>query len=797
MTTLKDQPITPQQEYDRTMADYYTAEYIGQLQLSSIQDQKIGRILQEKFYYTRSHKNRITKNIQYLKYVYVFGRADIIVTCFKIILDEVNCIYAYLYSRCIGQRISEESDRVEHDLEHLFICTGPTFHSQDGEYRARVISWKQYMDLMQKYEDTIAMVEALIVGKMIEGRMTFQVDFYYPVKCNATTIESFINNMRLPIYFFALCWICDYYEYNEKISPNHINPAYKLIIHDADNPDDKETFDEIIQKIGRDEYLSMKYRIEYAFPDINAGNKYLSELGCGQKIIPMNAYEISAPNDICYSIWREIYLSSLTSNLVLNLLSPSFPFINNWFYIQNAHGGLFDNLAMHEKYDHSDIASGVAERLKAADEFNYVNHDRDEGPINKKFGRLSYKLYDAISYADRDIKLTDLAICITSEYVGRTLRDIPILVKNGANIPDIDTVFGDPNIFRKHIFEFLYGFDCMNRNFGIIHGDFHLNNATIYRLYRMPTKESAHYIADPSIAYICDDDVYIFPHRGLFSMIIDFSRGIICDKEKLEHDFGPIYTEKYLIEQQTRIMSMIYHYFPKLVNAYNAKLSQLITVDLALAFKILTAIDTYVLANGLLTMFTTSPIFKNQPGIVINTSDASDISSGTLSNIKLAANAIDLVTKISTSAEKFISMNLIAAMDGRITCNDIPWFNRDMIKTHFRDFIYTSNKAPTLDASSINLNANGPGTSSQTIPTIIEIFNNNAKLNSNIDDYSTWGPLLNIDKENELRKKFGLELDPIAVRWAEYRSHDESDIIDAITDKYKEKNPNIDKWALL
>jgi hypothetical protein len=457
-------------------------------------------------------------------------------------------------------------------------------------------------------------------------------------------------------------------------------------------------------------------------------------------------------DDINYSVWREIYITNMVSSLVLNLISPSFSFINNWFYIQNAHGGLFDNVAMYDKYLHSSVAADVSTQLKNVDKYNYVGHDKKKGAINNKFLRLSRHIHRAIVYADSDIRLTDLAICITSEYVGRTIRDIPNLVANKDFLPGLDLVFTDYEIFTKHMFEFVYAFYCMNTKIGIIHGDLHMNNATINRVYTMMSFDGTSYIKNPIIVYLVDGTAYSFRHAGLFSTIIDFSRSIIGDKTRLVNEFGERFADQYFMDQRNRILNMIYHYFPVLIEKHLEAVTTLLTDKFPLMFKILTATDTFVIMGNIAAMFSIDDVF-------------------TQGRVKIADGVMALLDRLTKMSEKLVLSNIIRAIDGKITKpDDIEWPNLLIIRELFKDNIL--NKKTRADKT-IN---------------VVEIFNSSNDVIDDIEDYDTWGPMLTIEAEQELWKQHKPQNSNMQVNeWLDIKNIDDSEILNKLTSKYEKQ----------
>ncbi len=749
------------QAYITAIRKYYSDEYIRLLGITSLEGGVLKPLLDNPNMHVWSHKTRIVRNIQILKHTFVTGKTNMITSCFKMTLDATSCIYGYVHFQC------EHGEKGKNAMSPRFVCAGPTFRSQDGEYRRRLITWAQFIKLFTHYADQFNDIETLAVSKMEAGRLTFQVDFYYPMGClyEEADIYEFINLHRLPIKLYIMCWAYDYYMIHFKEIENHVNPAYQQIIYQQE---DLPAFEKLLAKVTPERYTMMMNRIaEYKYdpsePDYN-----IVELEVGQKIFPLSAIEAVKTDDINFNVWREIYVANLTSNLVLNLIAPSFPFINNWFYVQNSHAGLFDNLAMHEKYMHSATATDISNQLKNIDTFNYVKADRDQGPVSNKFFRLSKSIHKSIIYADSDIKLTDLAVCATSEYVGRTLRDLPAVIEYSKNYNKYDVAydmtFTNIDTFTRHMFEFIYAFYCMNSKIGIIHGDLHMNNATIMALYHVFTEEGDSIIKDPHVLYIVNDMYFMYPHTGLFSMIIDFSRAIIGDYARLEHEFSTRYADMYFAEQRIRVLQTIYSYFPKLVMKYREHIEALLLTSFPLMFKILSVIDTYVIMNNISAMFSIDDTFVSE-------------------KIKIAPGAQKLLKGIIQHAEQLFVNNIHAVVEGRVTRpEDIEWPNLIILKDRFASY--------SIKASEVINPANN----------IVDIFNSNNPVTYDVEDYDTWGPLLSIDKEIELRKKYKQAIHPDTVEWVKFKQTDESPVVAALTSKYEQQEKDVlqfEEWMLM
>lgn len=730
------------------IVQYYNKEYVKQLNL-----QKFQRLneyaLKSDLIIAMSSRNRLVVSTQIMKYNYRHNKTGNICTVFKATTSEGTVTYSYVYS--------QYNPHNKDPTTHKYFCCGGSFKSQDGEFRDRLLIWSRFNDIKIAYGYVMEKVEKLVVDKISNGSLALSASFFYPSNFadSERKFENYVNENRIAIDLFVLCWLRDYHMIYVGAIENHINPLYRNIIY---NTEDHSMYKSIIDSIGLNSYEEMISVLTILFSNINR-HQFFKEIQCGQKIFPMTAFEAIKIDDINFNIWREIYISNLCSNLVMNFISPSFPFINNWFYIENANEDLFDNTAMHEKYLHSKIAESISDQLREIDKLNYIERKREHGPINSRFMRLSKRIQKSIIYADSAIKLTDLAVCVTSEYVGRTFRDIPSLILS-APLLEYERLLSNIDIFNKHVFEFIYSIYCMNTKIGIIHGDLHMNNVTVFHLYLLKTNPTYANLKSSKIVYILRDTMYVFPHYGFFSCIIDFSRSIIGDKAMLIDEYGDKYADMYFKEQRLRMMRLLFQYFPKFMERYHSEIEKLIVSDFELCFKIMTAIDTYVLCINLNTMLSVDQHIKS--GLV-----------------KLHPDIPKNLNKIIIMAENLIMENFKQVINGEIkTSKDIEWPNYVLIKKYYE-------KYETNDAD-IKLDD------------IVDIFNENNDVKYSVEDYDTYSPLLSLSGEEKIYKKYGKEMPGLSV-WMDFKTQTEGRDLERLLDKYEQQEKdviNIEPWML-
>jgi hypothetical protein len=241
-----------------------------------------------------------------------------------------------------------------------------------------------------------------------------------------------------------------------------------------------------------------------------------------------------------------------TSSLVINNIAPGFAICGDWMYIKNSRKGLFDNESQDRRIRNSEIAKNIIHVLYEAQRNTYFGNDykdiiskREENLkslLEPKFKQLYEKIDVPINYSKEEIILSEVTLGITTEFIGRTFADtIKIIENNPVYNKKIGAPFTDAgyHYYAKYLFEICYHLYTLNTKLGVIHGDFHLNNAVIGPLFYTNYDKLAD-VVNPCALYIMDDEnQYLFPTTGYISGIIDFSRSIIQpDKISLFNDYS-------------------------------------------------------------------------------------------------------------------------------------------------------------------------------------------------------------------------------------------------------------------
>lgn len=696
-----------------------------------------------------SHRRRITSELHQLYYNHVFDRVGTVVCALRAVRSgdpPVSTLFGMIYGHL-------DSDGI--NIAHDYAGSGPTYSSQDGEFRGRIIRWAQLDAFFEKYAYVTNIIEEMIVGKLDAEELSFEYEFFYPesVRHGRAKFEASVNEMRMPIKLFTMAWLFDYYNIHNHIEENHMNDAYKKVIYN--DGEDIEILEQVLDKLDVQFYI-MTTQLSTYYHRINM-QRTTRSTHCGTKLHLLTALEIVSQGNILFETWREIYISQKLSDLVLNFIMAGAPFHVGWFYVHGVHPGLFDNKAMHDKFIHSNIAAEMSNQLREIDRGNYIDRRREKGTISSKFHRVSTNLQRAIVYADANLRLTSLAVCTVSEYAGRTWMDIPIM---SAGADKTDTHAGlavdlgktngrgdisrssshsssDPPVkgaahglpynppegnLRRYVWDLIYTLHCISSRVGIIHGDLHLNNITINQLYDL--KKIKMSWASNIAVFVVDGVCYQFPHYGAYSTIIDFSRAIICDRAMIVRDFGDIFADQFFFEQNTRVVNLIHKYYPKLAADKEYEILTVMKTRPDDIYKLLPAIDMMVVTTNIHTMI----VDRKMP---------------------IHPDNIELLTEISASADKLFRDGLTKVLGGGST-TERP--TSALIREVFKADVCTADRIARERTS------------------VRDYFNSDAPIKWSLYDEDTISPLISTEEYDAKRAELGM---PVAEGRDRWKSHQE------------------------
>jgi hypothetical protein len=576
----------------KKLCEIWDKEYKEEIELENLEDKKLAEILNNSLFdisfkdlpYLRY--DRLITHIPYIKQEFEPNKTNIISASFRFYSYEKSACYGFIYSYY---------NEVDKNFIHHHITYGPSLTSEDGEYKGRTIHWDSFIDFfMPKYENIYDIVEELIVSRLNDGSLSYGVNIHCPNKYEKKDEYALeIDNNRLAIKIHVLCWLYDFYSIHNEFHENHMNDSYRKIIYrQQDVPylekilsilEDKDF--QKLQLLGLTNIIVQPIKDKYVM--------YPPRIG--QKLFPLNINEVYNIGDIRFPAWAEIYLTNICSNLSLNYVSPSFPFIVDWFYINNTNALAYDNMMSVRKYHYSKISKKITKKLRKVDLLNFIEEDT---PYTKDFMKISQQIRRAVNFADLRLNLSQVSLCLMSEYVGRTFLDAYHLSKT-ASIEGTNYIFKEVALLEKFIFELIYAFHCMNTRVGIIHGDPHINNITLYQTFFNLDPRIAPRYANGVDTYIINNKAYSFQYTGEHAMIIDLSKGIIRDRNAMNNKYDKDILANYFLIQDNYFRQIVGRTFPELNEKHGDKIDFLLKEDPHEFFRLFSVVDTLIACRGI------------------------------------------------------------------------------------------------------------------------------------------------------------------------------------------------------
>ena len=633
-------------------------------------------------------------NISAMKYKYTYNTMDMIVVVMKLFdyatKKETN--YGTLFCELIDNITPSRKRIIENgaiigNVVFSYYSASPSYISCDGEYRSRFSMFNSLILARMNYSAIWQEIEEYVTRIKTRRQWSIYTSYFYPKleqESKNNDIESAVRTELIPIIILTVSWFHTIFEEMLNITKTHINSSYKDIFLREKNIDVAFMRD-LVKKYGSDEIE--KFRAEISFSSQNFHKKYDIYMQCGYKMIPLNIKEVQDPLRLRYKPWREYFISNKLNDLVVNSIAPNFSIILDWFYIKNSRKGLYDNKSQYDRMKNSELAKDILHILYEAQRGTYFaseslesinkNSQQVKKWISSKFKKLSEKIDDPINYSVEEIIMSEVTLAFASEYVGRTIADSVVLLQKSKVY---DAMIGHPlkevgyDYFAKYMFEICYGLLCANSKLGVIHGDFHLNNATIGALYYPPKNIMANKNKVNKVVYVIDDNFqYVFPNNGYFANIIDFSRGIIDPSkfELLRDESLPITyqlvknEDKFRFSEMNNLLNLYIQMFPNKIRQ-REELVVLFKNHFEAVFKLLTCIDLYMFTIRLSRML-------RQAESPINTA------------------AINLVDKLNRLSESYIAtdmnhlINETASYSEQIKSNEWPILT--IIKKCFPEYV--------------------------------------------------------------------------------------------------------------
>jgi hypothetical protein len=469
-----------------------------------------------------------------------------------------------------------------------YICISPTFDSRDGEYRRRFIRYPVFAVACERLTAKLEPFEAAVLQLTAAGRLALKATIY--PENQAGEVADKTLELRLMVLAFAMALALDIWEISHNISMVHASGEYTKIM---------KTVAENVTGLAE---LSRDFSLAPELLTLVRGEPDLFAVQCGQKLVPLSEREAMQPGDYNLAGWRELAVTQLVGDLVLNFVSPSFALYNQYTYIEGADAGLFENAPMEERYVRSLVAGRAAHSLREARQT--VDGAKD---ANYYTGELSAKIYESLEYAQSYLLMSPVAMMHTMEDVGWSLRSLDIFARRApTQWPAVLASFASLDSAARLIFEPVYAAHCLHKKLDVAHTDIHGNNLTFYmwglaHMQRLAKgtglPDYTPYYDDPVVLYVAGErgeaDSYVFPAAGNSCCIIDYSRCILGPgfRQRLEAGRSPQYATHFYRDQVNRVMRTFHRYAPSIVAKNEVAIKAAVLANFEAAFPVLCTVD--------------------------------------------------------------------------------------------------------------------------------------------------------------------------------------------------------------
>lgn len=708
--------------YNNLDLDTYVPEYASRL---IIKDRSLPMVV------------RMVNHLQTLRYSCVIQPDGLICTVYSMTVDKTRSSYAYVYS---------DHDKATDKFTHKYITTCPTFGSADGEYRHRMIPYEQFEQVMKEWADELEPIENFVINAIETQFIKPQVFTFFPriFSGSSSKFTEQLRQSRMEITGLISNLWCTYHYLTAGTLPGHVCEPYMAIIRQFKAM--PAAFKESQRR------LSAKGETEFIDRLKSVGQPATGPLGyraeAGQKLIPLSRIDVINWNDLKYPCWREVYGNILTTELLINYYTPCVPMLIQYFFLQNTNSLMFDNEVQHRRFKNSEIAEDAIKLLKTAETRNLIDSPESE-LRDPAFTAFSRRIRGLLQNEGNAAIMVDATLGLVSEHTGRTLGDAIKLQEHG-NQPDYNPMFlEDPVMFRKYMFEFIYTLYCFNYKLKLFHGDLHANNATIYR--RVPKSR------EMKIVYIVDDSngrplIYTVPYNGAFACIIDMSRCILGDAQKISKNFGSEYSREFISNQGDLIAKMIHDSFPELFRKHTNYIMEAVRWKFDAAFKVLCAHDGYRLANEICIM-----LMKVQMDF---------------KKLKIHPEVQAIASALRDDYGDWYSRHLEMLSSGEISHADqVEWVHLEMMKRHFS--MFKCEKPSDIDGHHGEL---------------ADVFSMMQPMRYELSVYDHLNPLLKLDTVIEQKSLHGMDPSLDIAKLMKYK-HDASSSLIELLYLYDEKSP--------
>jgi hypothetical protein len=167
------------------------------------------------------------------------------------------------------------------------------------------------------------------------------------------------------------------------------------------------------------------------------------------------------------------------------------------------------------------------------------------------------------------------------------------------------------------------------------------------------------------IAYVIDDNIFLFKENGTYGTIIDFSRAFI-----IHHKL-----------QLTQAERIIYYYkmiFPEFIKEHEDKLTKKLDTDFKNVYKIFSAIDAYIHTDRLLKYIDKNPHMLTHKSVIVLIKKINDIASFHLQESMKKLIVDDLAIDVYPNYDIIMKCFTNTKQMSNVSLQDIFFYNNEL-----------------------------------------------------------------------------------------------------------------------
>lgn len=361
------------------------------------------------------------------------------------------------------------------------------------------------------------------------------------------------------------------------------------------------------------------------------------------KLVPLTKAEIMRPYDITLKFWRECELLRVSTDLCYMYLGTGMPLMSVVCPVYGMTKEKYKNINMVRKFNLSDrLQSDILEARHIVESSTIVPQDI------QKLANMNIDEYT----------MSGISGLIIMPYSGQSISSV-LTGHQGSIIRDsflwsLRERLLDPLVFKQLYMNWLITLTNLHTLGGIIHGDLHAGNVTMYTNY---TGYEQKYV----LASGQDINVYIQksgePYIG---RLIDFSRAFITGRGPLTESHNQVSIRTVLEDQGSRLVRSISRAIPELFKSQEKKITEIVSAGELPDF--ISVIDEIYLSKALLSIF--DGLEKGQVGTEFLSSRDQDKSGGEsdeirVDPIKIHKDIKEMLRDFVSGSEKYLAKMIL------------------------------------------------------------------------------------------------------------------------------------------